>query len=98
MRQTGPSRRNRATLGLLGHGPRNGLGPTLIGILFEPRETETLLEAIDVLGPSKGIHVQQPPQRFAWIRWTSVGDAIAELRQELCQIEPRALEVTGQRA
>ena len=45
-------------VGLLGHGPRDGLGPTVIGILLEPRETETLLEAFDVLGPSKGIHVQ----------------------------------------
>jgi hypothetical protein len=52
-------------VGFLGHGPRNGLGSTLIGIVLKPRETETLLEAIDVLGPSKGIHVRHPPQRFA---------------------------------
>jgi hypothetical protein len=85
-------------VGFLGNGPRNGLWSTLIGILLKPRETETLLEAVAVLGPSKGIHVQQPSQRFARIRWAAVRDAIAELRQELCQIEPRAREVTGQRA
>ena len=38
---------------LFGHWPRNGLGPTLIRILFEPRETETLLEAIASLRPAR---------------------------------------------